>query len=88
MRAVLKGDAEWVKLLIAAGADVNARDPKGWSALHYAAAKGRAQLVKPLLDAGAMVNAKNADGATPLDLAKDQGVVELLRRHGGIGRAI
>ena len=57
-----------VKALLAAGADVNARDDGGWTALHYA---GRADVraAELLLAAGADATATAADGTTPLHLA-------------------
>lgn len=55
--------------LIAAGADVNARDKFQNTPLHYAALSGQSQPVLILIKAGAEIDAKNKDGLTPLFLA-------------------
>jgi hypothetical protein len=59
------------KLLLAKGANVNARSLAGDTALMAAAASGSAD--EDLLDAGADVNAKNADGVTALMLLAQHG---------------
>lgn len=42
-----------IKLLLTKGADINAKDDKGWTALHYACRKGHIDVCKLLIDAGA-----------------------------------
>jgi len=83
--AVKSGDAARVKELLEKGADVNARDNKGWTPLHLAAQKGHADVAELLIKNGADVNAKNNYGWTPLYAAAQEGhadVAELLIRHG------
>lgn len=58
-------------LLIAHGANVNARAAAGHIPLHEAAANGNVELVKLLIECGADVNAKTGDGKTPLDFATE-----------------
>ncbi len=60
------GNMDCVKALITAGADVNAKDSKGMTALLGAAMGGNADCLKALIDAGADVNAKDSDGQTAL----------------------
>ena len=57
------GAVESAKLLLAAGADVNAGT---YTPLHYAANAGNAKMVKFLLERGANVNARDSDRDTPL----------------------
>lgn len=82
--AVLAVNGELVKLLVDAGADLEAQDKAhGVTALHIAALKGNLNLTKLLLDKGANPNAKSNDGRTPLDLArakKQKNLEEMLLR--------
>ena len=64
--AVRDVDAETVGILLAAGADPNARDIDGETPLHHAARDGEAEAVGVLLEAGADWNAGDHDGDTPL----------------------
>ena len=57
------------KLLIEAGADVNAAEGFGWTPLHKAAMYGYTEIVKLLIEAGANVNVKDNNGWTPLHFA-------------------
>jgi uncharacterized protein len=67
---------EVVTLLIQRGADVDAVQRGGYTALHSAAANGNRALAQLLLDAGAAVTASD-DGRTPQDLARERGHSEL-----------
>ena len=51
------------------GADVNARDHEGNSALHSAAARGDVELIEYLVSKGADVTAVNREGHTTADMA-------------------
>ena len=78
---------EIARALIAAGADVNATQHGGWTALHAAALHGNLPLVRLLLEAGAAANAKNDTGQTPAALAKSKNhneVVALLAQRGAV----
>ena len=73
------------RALIAAGADVNAAQHGGWTALHAAAVHGNVPLVRLLLEAGADPHAKNDTGQTPAALAKTKNhkeVIALLQARG------
>lgn len=61
-----EGNADAVKLLIEAKADVNVVDKDGTNALMAGAARGQLDVVSALLPAGANVNAQNSDGHTAL----------------------
>jgi uncharacterized protein len=58
-----------IELCLKAGADVNAIDSRGQTALHGAAQKGWNQVVQYLADHGAKVDVKDKKGLTPLDAA-------------------
>ena len=69
-----RGDRDAVKTLLKQGADVNAAQGDGMTALHWAARKGDAELAQMLLYAGANVKATTRlGGYTPLYLAGQSG---------------
>ena len=65
IQAALDNDTADVQRLIAAGANVNARDSRG-TALGHAAVENSVDMARFLIEAGADVNAKNDDGETAL----------------------
>jgi uncharacterized protein len=68
------GDATAVRTLLKAGADVNAAQGDGMTALHWAAQKGDANMVAMLLSAGGNVRATTRlGGYTPMHLASQAG---------------
>ncbi|MBQ6418207.1 MAG: ankyrin repeat domain-containing protein [Synergistaceae bacterium] len=76
--AARESHAEVVKILLDAGAGVNAKQEDGNTALMGAAYLDSAEVVKILLDAGADVNAKDNDGETALMSTKNAEVVKIL----------
>jgi uncharacterized protein len=72
--AAMAKDREAVKALLKTGADVNAAQGDGMTALHWAARNGDAELTQMLLFAGANVKATTRlGGYTPLMMAAEQG---------------
>lgn len=68
--AVITDNMEAVKQHIAAGSDLNARDPFGGSSpLISAAVFGKTEIAKVLIDAGVDLNFQNGDGSTALHTA-------------------
>jgi uncharacterized protein len=67
--AARAADRETVNRLIAAGSPVDADEPDGTTALHWAVYHDDLAMTERLLDAGANVNAANRNGATALTLA-------------------
>jgi ankyrin repeat protein len=66
--------------------NVETKDDKGWTPLHWAAEKGCKDAVEYFLTAKSEINAKDYNGETPLHMAASKGhtdVAELLRQHGG-----
>jgi ankyrin repeat protein len=62
------GDA--VKVLLAAGANPNAKAPDGSTPLHQAVAARQVAIIRALVAAGARLDAVNQDNLTPLQLAE------------------
>ena len=84
-RAAKAGDIDILNALVAAGADVDGRDDRGWTALMHAANEGQDPLVELLLAAPADSDAQAPDGATALFIAVSRGraeIVVLLRQAG------
>jgi ankyrin repeat protein len=66
---VRSGNVQIVRMLVEAGADVNA--PDRWGApLHFAAEKGLDQIVELLLNAGADPSVRDPKGRVPIDLVE------------------
>jgi uncharacterized protein len=81
LHAALAGpQPDIARVLIAAGADVNARQRGGFTPLHTAAQNGSLELSQLLLDHGADPNAATDDGRTPADLARAAGHTHLAER--------
>lgn len=77
--ALARHRADTVDLLLAAGADVNARDEAGFTPLHDAALAGNAAAVRMLLDHGADINLGDKEnGATALYMAATMGREEVV----------
>jgi uncharacterized protein len=75
--AAASGRADVVKIVLRAGADPNARQMMGYTAMHAAAARDSVEMVQALLDAGADPFLKNDEGLTAADKA-GPAVAELL----------
>jgi len=67
--AAMAGQPASVDALVAAGADLEARNNQNGTPLHVAAFFAHADAARALLDAGAKLDAQNQDDATALDVA-------------------
>lgn len=83
--AAHNGDTEKVERLLKRGANIEARDDNGQTALIHAARNGNTEIVGLLLKRGADTEAENDHGQTALMIATDLGekeIADLLREFG------
>lgn len=73
---------EVVRLLLSAGADVNARDKQGNTALMLC--RDDVELVEFLLKAGADPNVRNLEGETALSNSYDNEIKQVLIKYGAV----
>lgn len=74
-----------MRTLIERGADVNATDPLGMTALHMASASGWKEVVQVLLSSNAKVEPRSLEDLTPCDVAdgrEHDDIAALLAQHG------
>jgi len=77
--SAMDNDLQALKGLIAGGADVDAVDEKGRTALWYAVGRGHFECATALLDAKADVDKADEDGHSPLHWASSNGHAEFVR---------
>nr|XP_020016398.1 ankyrin repeat, SAM and basic leucine zipper domain-containing protein 1 [Castor canadensis] len=70
MYAARDGHPQVVALLVAHGAEVNAQDENGYTALTWAARQGHKHVILKLLELGANKMLQTKDGRTPSEIAK------------------
>ena len=84
VKAVQSGDLDRVRQLVDSGADLDQKDERGSTAIHYAAC-GQYLIAEFLLSRGADIEATDCDGLTPLHVAFLRGnstMVKLLVKYG------
>ena len=74
--------ADYIRVLIDEGANVNARDNNGDTPLLYAADSSPPEIVTLLIKAGADVNFRDREGLTPLTFADNLEIINLLKDAG------
>ena len=80
VEAVKRQDASAVRALLSEHVDVNAPQPDGATALHWAVHLDDAEIVDHLIQAGANLDTANEYGVTPLSLACGNGSAALVER--------
>ena len=83
IEAVRKGYPPIVRVFLAKGADPNASDAHGGTALIWAVARGQAETVRLLIDMGAKADLLDADGLSAMDLAQKKQrreIIEILEK--------
>lgn len=80
MKASHIGDRYIVRLLVTAGAKVNARNADGNNALWLACVGGHLDIIDTLVAAGIDVDNRNDNGATPLMYAASSGKAAIIER--------
>lgn len=78
VEAVKAGNTTQVHHLIQQGVDVNAAEPDGTTALHWAAYSNATEMAQALLSAGAVANVGNRYGVRPLSLAAVTGRADVI----------
>jgi ankyrin repeat protein len=74
------GDIASAKKALDSGADVNATDKFGTTALHFAAWNGSTETIKLLITHGADIHAEAAFDKTPADWALEEGRLATLQQ--------
>lgn len=69
-RAASKGDCEWIRSELAAGADLGSTDKHGATPLHWAALAGQYEACRLLLAEGADPSAADQEGETTIEYAE------------------
>ena len=85
--AAKKSDIKTVRLLIAQHVDVNATEPDGSTALHWAVQGDNIEIVDALLNAAANATSSNRYNITPLSLACEYGQAAVAARLLAAGAA-
>jgi len=86
-RSLDKEDLEMLKLLIDAGADINAKDENGRTPLFGAIESNSRAMIELLVSLGAEVNAKDKNGKTLLATAienSDDEIIATVLKNGGV----
>ena len=69
-----RGNADMVQVLLEHGADVNAQDEDGQTALHYACSIGYESVIQILIKASADVAISDNEGLKPIDVLKNDDI--------------
>lgn len=76
--AAVWGDVEAIEMLVAAGAEVDARGEFHFTPLRHAVGQGHVAAARRLLDLGASPHVRGDWGETPAELARSYGIAEMV----------
>lgn len=79
--AAERGNAEYIKILLERGADINIQNEEGYTPLMKAIYRENPETVKLLLDNGADVNIKTNNGETVFDMYSTPEVEAVLEAY-------
>jgi len=79
MQAALTGSADEVKKLVESGADINAQDEFGWTALRYAVRTTKTEAAAALIELGADVDMPSKSGRTPVMSVAANGLEDMVK---------
>jgi len=85
LHSAVTGSFDSVRLLVAAGAPVNAKQHLGWTPLHEAVNRNDLEMTRYLLAHGADPRLQNDEGKSAIGLAADKGFGEVLKALKGAG---
>ncbi|EAX88509.1 ankyrin repeat protein, putative [Trichomonas vaginalis G3] len=69
-------------MLLSHGADVNAKNNYGSTALHFAVYSNSLEIIETLISHGAKVNIQNDYGQTPFGYTTNEEIRKYLKSHG------
>ena len=79
LHSAVTNSLETVKMLVDAGAPVNAKQDKGYAPLHEAVNRGDVEMTRYLLAHGADPKQQNDDGKSAIGIAADKGNQDILK---------
>jgi len=79
LHSAVTNSFETVKMLVDAGAPVNAKQDKGYAPLHEAVNRGDVEMTRYLLAHGADPKQQNDDGKSAIGIAADKGNQDILK---------
>jgi cytohesin len=82
IKAAENGDLARLKALVAKGTDVNVKNTRGYTPLHWAVSQNHKDVVEFLIAEGADVDARSNGDSTPLHFVKNKAVAETLITNG------
>lgn len=77
-QSCLEGNIRLVMVLLDHGADIEGKDDKGWTALHFGIIAGHCSIVSLLIESCADLTCVDCKGRLPIDLAQNEDMLVLL----------